>query len=1041
MPPARTRFRPVGPLLVRTSTDPGIQPDPTASLAVPIVDAPAAIDWLAKSWEQPHIREAISTASPDLALRVGQILAAPADTDVAAARRASLALASYLLRWRRRTTPFGLFAAVTTAATGPAEAKIGDRHRAIARVDADWLAIALARLGQSHDLRRRLSVTADSAATVRDGRVIVNARPEAGSRKPGTPRETSTTLTPAVRLVLQHAAKPIPFSDLLSRVAAAGPSIAPARIEALLHRLISSGHLITSLQPPLTAVDGLAHVLRVLDAAGADDISEIAPTVKQLRDVHMQLARHNSADSPADAATIRASVTETMAGIAPGTEHQLAIDLHLDAHISVPQQVIDEAARAAAVLLQISTQPFGSISWLDYHARFRDRYGPGALVAVRDLVADSGLGYPAGFLGAPRARPSWRAVTERDVHLMALIQRALLDGTDEIELTDADIDALTTGDHATVVPPSRVELGFAVYAASCEALAAGDFALQVTGAPRTPTSMAGRFAYLLDPTDQQQVAASFAVGTSAEAMTVQMSFPPRRIHNENVTRVGQLLPDVMTVSEYADTDVITVDDLAVTADAEQLYLAHKPTGRMVIPRVLHALDLVVQTPPLARFIAEVAEARSAVFGPLDLGAAARNLPYVPRIRYRRTLLTAGRWLLSSTDITPTITDSSRWTADLRTWRRRWRVPARVVLCHGEVRQPLDLDQPLDRELLRHRLTQVERLELREDAPEDGFGWIGRPAEFLTALTPATPPIRRLPVTATPGGTSQPGAADIVHARLVGTPARFDTLLTDHLPSLAARLTQHGVDDWWVTRHRDTIRVEADQHLSLFLRLDPTAAYATIAAKVAEFAAGLAAGGLPAELTFTAYHRHTGRYGEGPAMLEAERVFATDTAAAIAQIRTAEQLRIEPAGHITPAMAEATAQALAAVSMTRLAAALAEDPATGWRALLTCLENVTQPASRALTELARRLADPGGEHHFLQSLPGGEAIAESWQHRDIAVERYRACLLPQRDPLTVLRSLLHEHHVRAVGVDPEFERATNHAARAAAMLCLAKAARP
>lgn len=94
-------------------------------------------------------------------------------------------------------------------------------------------------------------------------------------------------------------------------------------------------------------------------------------------------------------------------------------------------------------------------------------------------------------------------------------------------------------------------------------------------------------------------------------------------------RVSRLVSDVVSLSEHPDGEMISIDDLAVTADADQLYLVPVSTGRRVVPHIPHALDITLQTPPLARFIAEVADARSAVFGPLDLGAAARTLPYTP----------------------------------------------------------------------------------------------------------------------------------------------------------------------------------------------------------------------------------------------------------------------------------------------------------------------------------------------------------------------------------------------------------------------------
>lgn len=1035
MLPERTGYQPVGPVLVRASTDPGdLGPEPGADLIGPGAIKREALAWLAEQWTRPDVREAISMASPALAARVDQLLVSGArDATAAAVRRAVLATVSYLLRWQRRTTPFGLFAAVTTATVGPASGKIGDRHRATARVDGEWLTLVVDSLEACRELRPRLSVAADNARFVRDGRVIVAARPQPGQRSPGLPRETSTRDTRPVRLALTHAVRPIRFDQLVARIADEVPRVAIGTIEDMVHGLVDGGFLITGLRPPMTAVDGLAHVIATLEAEGAAELSEVTPTLDRLRSVHEQLTRHNTLADPSEATRIRAALTESMAALAPAAEHQLAVDLRLDAQISVPPQVLDEAVLAAEVLLRVTTQPFGSVAWLDYHARFRDRYGPGALVPVRELVADSGLGYPTGFLGAPRARPAWRTLTERDVRLGAMIQKAVLSGADEISLTESDIAALTVGDHASAVPPPRAELGFAVHAATTEALDVGDFELRVAAAPRTPTSMAGRFAYLLDPPERAQVAKSFTADQRGpgEALAVQISFPPRRTHNQNVTRVGTFLPDVLSLSEHPDGPAIDVDDLAVTVDSEQMYLVHQPTGRRVVPHIPHALDTVVQTPPLARFFAEVADARSAVFGPFDHGAAARNLPYIPRIRYRRIILAPARWLLNAADLTPDNADQAdateaRWEASLAAWRRQWRVPARVVVCHGELRLPLDLDRAFDRALLRTRLARTDRLELREDAPARGYGWTGgRPAEFLVPLALTTPPIRRTPVTWPPGDTLWPGASTVVHAQWIGNPARADQLLTAHLPRLADNLAGLGVERWWIRRHRDTIRLEADQHISLFLRLSEPAAYIPVCAVLAGFAAGLEARGLPAELILAPYRQHLARYGHGPAVQAAEEVFAADTAAAITQLRTAEQAGIP-------------AQALAAASMARLAAAFAPDHETGYRALLACLHGATTPAERTLTDVARQLAEPTGDYRNLRTMPGGDAVADAWQARDVALLAYHDCLLPQRDPTSVLRTLLHEHHMRAVGVDPDFERKTNHAARAAAMRCLAQA---
>ena len=56
-------------------------------------------------------------ASPDLAARIGQMIS-PRPASTRDLRRAVVSLASYLRRWQRRVTPFGLFAGVSSAAPG-----------------------------------------------------------------------------------------------------------------------------------------------------------------------------------------------------------------------------------------------------------------------------------------------------------------------------------------------------------------------------------------------------------------------------------------------------------------------------------------------------------------------------------------------------------------------------------------------------------------------------------------------------------------------------------------------------------------------------------------------------------------------------------------------------------------------------------------------------------------------------------------------------------------------------------------------------------
>jgi lantibiotic biosynthesis protein len=1021
-------YRPAGVVLVRATTDPGDLELPEY-VEFATAGEENGLRWLEMVWARTDVREALSMASPSLAARITQILDDRADRSARETHRAVMSAATYLLRWQRRSTPFGLFAGVGQVRVGPtAEAAVGSRHRPVIRPDAQWLAAHVGRLEQHPALRARVSVTVNSTGYLRDGRFVVPGKPGPGTGQPEPAREVSVRLSRPVRTVLAAAMRPVRIDALVGRLRAEFPSTSLDRIEALLHGLIEQHVLLTSLWPSMTAVDGLSHVIAEVRAGGGAAFADLAPLLADLEEVAGHIARHNSCADSRAAYTIRRTTANLMRPMAPACGQVLAVDVSLDARVTLPDSVLREAAAAAEVLVRLSTAPFGGSAWTDYHARFRARYGPAALVPVRELLSDAGLGYPAGYLGTARARPAWRILTERDAALMSLIQQRNLGGGEEIELTETTMRALTVGDHTDVIAPQRVEVGFEVHAASTNDIDRGRYQLWVTAVPRPQSSMAGRFAYLLDEAGRTALAASYQADDE-DAVAVQLSFPPRRVRNENVVRAPAMVAHTVCLAEHPDprsagVEVVEVDDLAVTADAEQMFLIQRSTGRRVIPRVPHALDAYQQTPPLARFLAEVADARTAIWRPFDFGAA-RTLPYTPRVRHRRAVLAPARWMLNSADLPSPREELPAWERGLDRWLERWRVPRQVELCQGELRLPLDLDHRLDRLQFRTRLERSGRVELREVGAPSRHGWIGRPAQFLLPLTLAVAQRRRPPpVTVPPAAVHYPGDAGVLHAVLPGNPARFDDILTAHCPRLAADLGD-TVGAWWVGRHRDLIQPEGEQHLALYLRLASPGQYGKAAAQLADFARRLQAAGLPAQLSLSPYHPQTGRYGDGHAMAAAEQVFAADTVAALAQIAVA-------------AAAGLPGQALAAASMARIAAAFAPNPDAGCRSLLHLLPHQPAAVDRTLRDQAMQLADPASDYHAIRELPGGDRVAAAWQHRDHALSVYFDRLREQREPATVLRSLLHDHHVRALGIDPQFERGTNRLVRAITQRRLATA---
>ncbi|MFJ2414369.1 lantibiotic dehydratase [Streptomyces brevispora] len=1002
-----------GVAMLRATTSPGPADIPRT---LDLDNVAVTRGWLNRIWQREDFRSALELATPVLSDAIEAVVRGR-QTEPRHVRRTALSTVSYLLRWQHRPTPLGLFAGTAPVSVGSrASARWRDKHRAMIRPDAEWVTDMVLRLQRTPALLKRLPLVANNAARARGDRLVAPGPPSDGHAVLLAPVEISVRNARPVAAAMDAARTPILYGDLHSHLRDRFPQATPEKIDALLTSLVGQQFLITSLWAPMTTVDGFQHLCRELDRHQADDVPEVRDLVHALYALRDDVSAHQ----PTLSDTSVSAVAARMRALTTVTPTPLLIDTALDCETQLPQSVIAEVQAAVSALYRTTPQPYGYQHWRDYHRRFRAQYGVGALVPVMDLVADAGLGLPAGYVGSERGA-ALKVRTDRDELLLALMQQVLLDGRDELRLTDDMVDALekAAGEDERLFVP-RVEAAFEVHSPSTRALSSGTFDVLLTAVPRPGSSMAGRFAHVLPPEHQDALAATYH--GAPDALTAQLVFPPRRHRNENVTRTPRLLPHVIELSGHQEIDETTIPlaDIAVTADPRSFHLVQLSTGRRIDVRVLHALEGGTQTPPLARFLAEVANGRYAAYKPFDFGAGSR-LPFLPRVRYRRTILTQARWLLMADDLPGRKASTEEWEDAFTAWRDRLRVPMQVAIIEYDQRLPLDLSHPVHRRALRAHLDNARRLELREVPDVDAHGWIGRAHEIwlsLGRLQPETADVPRpRPATAPVPGRHLPGAGDVLLAQLHAHPRRYDEILSRHLPSLLAAFgdTPPG---WWFTRHREMARPDADQHLDLTLHLPPDA-YGAAAQHVRTWADSLHGTGLAAGLVLAPYQPQTGRFGSEAAMDAAHQVFAADSAAALAQIQLTER---------TDAFAP---QALAAASALHLVTPLAPNNAAAEEWLVRNLPQSTGPLNRALRTQVLELATPNGAS-ALAALPGGPAVAEAWRARAAAVDTYRNALTGQRDPLGVARSLLHQHHVRALGVDPRAEETTIRLVRTAAL---------
>jgi thiopeptide-type bacteriocin biosynthesis protein len=983
-------------------------------------------------WEIEAARDAIGLASPVLANRVHNLCGArvASERDV---RRAMSSVVRYLARLTGRPTPNGLFAGVAAArfASVPSQ-RSGDDHQAVAGADAGWLAEVISQLEGQPAVLERLLVVANTTLMVRGERLVVPYQPTTNNRGTGAV-EVELRYTGPVRTAVCAAREPIRFDDLCTKVQTDFPHAAAGTVTDLLTTLVTRRVFVTNLHAPSTEPDALGHLVHALMEVGEAAAEQCAA----LNDIHGLLRQHRHG-SVGTRRTLRADAVASMSRLASSRRNPITVGLRLDIDVVLPEAVAREAERAALLLTRLTSRPGGTAAWADYHRRFYQRFGTGMQVPLLEVVADSGIGWPGGYPGTTKtaARPQR---TLRDERLLALAQAAALDGHHEVVLDEALIAELEQAPVRSVRLPSHLELCARVDSPSLRALKEGRFRLAVTSVSRSAGVVIGRFLHLLDQHDRRTLTTPLLASPEPEeVLAAQLSFPPLDPATAHVSRSVQVLPTVVSLAEHRDTAsaaVLTAADLAVSCDSDRLYLTAPGLGARVEAWGMHALNLRKHTPPLARFLIELTRAHCTEVTDFGWGAAA-TLPFLPRLRSGRVVLSPARWRLSAADLPDRTANWATWDAALTDWRTRRRLPEVVLLVDGDWRLPLNLAEDAHRVLVREHLTTNPYAVLEEGPAEAAAGWLdGRAHEIVVPLAARQPQATTRPPRPTPQRIVRPGehglspgVSPLVFAKLYGDPQRQNAVLAEHLPALLAEWGEEQLR-WWFLRFR-----EGDEHylrLRIALPSSEPAVFGEAADRVSAWTDRLRRQGLLREVVFATSYPETGRWGSGTALAAAEAVFTADSRAVLAQL--AQPVR--PHHH-----------ALAAANFAAIAVAFTGGTEAGMRWLIDHVP-AKPPAvvPRPLFTEAQRLADPREDFRTQRSAPSAAAIVATWAERAHALTAYRAHLSGTDaegvDPDAALGSLLHTHFLRACGIEPEDKAVCLYLARTAALTFAARTGGP
>ncbi|MCD5316827.1 lantibiotic dehydratase [Kineosporia babensis] len=959
----------------------------------------------------PLLAEAIGAASPDLTRAIEGLLSNDRPS-LQETRRVSSAALHYALRAWYRATPFGLFSATGPLAVGETCSTPSDvTETVVARADARWLAACMDRLHANPDVLEGLIVVAEPTHQISQGQVRVPYRPGAVG-----PHQVTATATAALGELLATAARPIPVAQVTNQLLALHPDVPRDRVLALISAALRNGFLHSNLRPSSLIGFPLTHIRTVLERTTAGSRNQ-DPTALGLIKIDKALTRARQSPPRERLAGFAHSAGPTAELVDVGVP-PLMFDVRQQEPVVVPHRLIQDVAEALDIMARTSAHPQGPPAWKDYRTRFFEKFSLGQLVPIRDVIDPViGLGYPAGFLGS-----TWVArdetLTARDAYLLGRAQRLMIARSGELALTSDDIAALDHQCQGHILPGTDVTV--AVQAESARDVEQGKYDVVIEGIGSAAGALSGRFLPLGNQSEREQAAAMHRAMPTLddEAVRVQLCSPPLRWRAQNVARTVHLVPEVLALGEHTEHTTMWLDEIAVAATPDQLYLVHLPSQRRIEPFMPHSVDLKDATDPLARFLVELPRSHVPVLNPFDWGAAF-NLPYLPRVRTGRVILRPSRWRLTAADL------AGEYDPDqtIQRWRQQWRVPAVVQAGETDRRLRLDLEQPAFRRELATLVRQRGSIHVQEAAPDTAHGWLGRVGQLtlpFAAQQPHSPRRNRPPAPVLRRATDaqRPGTARTVLLRVeTGISPAID-VLTAGLRDLLDGDSR--VERWWFTRYRDP-----RQHLRIRITLTAAHHFGQIATLIATWAARAHHERLVGDISWHTDQPETGRYGSGDTLQAAEAFFAADSRAALAQN--------------TPGHDPHERQALLMASLLDITHHLVGDYSQAIRLWEDGgLRGVAGGIDRKTRTLALKLGSPEQEQRF-GALIGAPNLTRSWNQREGALKGYRTALRSAgRLPEHVLPALVHLHHVRAYGLDSAHEDHTQRCAREIAHSLLARA---
>jgi thiopeptide-type bacteriocin biosynthesis protein len=819
-------------------------------------------------------------------------------------------LMRYLIRMSTRTTPFGIFSSVSMGSwSDETSIRFSKNDRYIkARVDSEWLLKLVSLLESDPFVIKSLSLFTNQSINKYGNRIslmeyvpltdnIIN-------------KEISINATEPVMDILKLSKKGISYKSLIKKMSKKY-STHKYEIEALITNLIGQTILFTNLRFDLTNKDSLKQIaLQLSDKNFGLRLKQISTEIKKLNTIELEDIEANYND-----------ISNQMDKLVNSElKRPIEIDMGLNLQQNHLQKSIgEEISKAAEILLSMSRFPTGSGYLQIYKKRFLEKYGGERLVPILDLLDGSkGLGDPYNdkylkeYVDANRT-------DLRDDTLLKLPYLALKENNLVITLDKNIIGMLKTSKSNENIMPKSLDIFASVCSKSEKAINSGNFKIAIT--PITGKIGAGecitRFSYLLDKSSDALFKDILAYGgiVNKDILMAEYITIPKNIHMTNVM-IHEPLYEYkvpLGVSSKPVNKNIPLDELYAGVKNNKFYI-YWPKGRKQVIIKSNSMINYILLPTTIRFLVEVSEDGSPLFHQFDWGSASK-LPFLPRIEYRKIILSPAKWnislFLSRTEFA--MDTEETFFVSLRKWRDKWLVPRYVYLKLLDNRLLLDLDS---KEHSRQIYSEIKNLkdnitlEIEEVVPTLDQTWlIGDDGHYFSEfiiplkLKNPKPEVSTLPKISL-GDEKRierervnPPFSEWLFLKLYVDKNSEVDLISGRISEFCSVYMERGIiDNWFFIRYSDP-----EDHIRLRFNGSPKTLNSVLLPEICKWAKKMVDENICFRFVIDTYERETERYGGATGIHLSEKLFGIDSSISSLIMQLLKKRNVENDNYVIAAL--------------------------------------------------------------------------------------------------------------------------------------------